>query len=274
MIILYNKKALNNSKYSINIYGIRLKGDKMQDIRFDEKFEFSINNIGFVNVERNKNHTFEYKNGKDRFSFIFVEKGSLEYSFGIQKILINKGCLLYIPKNIPYKTKYLDNGTKIKIVLFDTVGVLPPFLVNWFFKYSLDIQKVFDCLSVPNANNLYFLTSKLYDIFHLLQNEISYFPKTYQKIIPAIKDININYFENHKIIYYAKLCNMSESNFRKLFRENVGKSPIEYRNHIRIIEFKRLISSGEFTKSEAAYVVGFNNMSFFYEVYNKYTHSI
>ena len=64
---------------------------------------------------------------------------------------------------------------------------------------------------------------------------------------------------------------MSESNFRKLFRENIGKSPIEYRNHIRIMEFEKLISSGEFTVSEAAYVVGFNNMSFFYEVYHKYS---
>ena len=62
---------------------------------------------------------------------------------------------------------------------------------------------------------------------------------------------------------------MSESNFRKLFKEYTGKSPIEYRNLIRISEVKKMIDSGEFTVSEAAYLVGFNNMSFFYEVYNK-----
>ena len=33
-----------------------------------------------------------------------------------------------------------------------------------------------------------------------------------------------------------------------------------------------MIDSGEFTITEAAYLVGFNNMSFFYEVFNKYIH--
>ena len=63
---------------------------------------------------------------------------------------------------------------------------------------------------------------------------------------------------------------MSESNFRKLFKEYTGKSLIEYRNLIRISEAKKMIESREFTVAEAAYTVGFNNMSFFYEVYNKY----
>ena len=52
--------------------------------------------------------------------------------------------------------------------------------------------------------------------------------------------------------------------------EYTGKSPIEYRNDIRISMFEKLMESREFTVSEAAYLVGFNNMSFFYETYNKY----
>ena len=44
----------------------------------------------------------------------------------------------------------------------------------------------------------------------------------------------------------------------------------EYRNLIRISEAKRMIDSGEFTVIESAYLTGFNNMSFFYEVYNRY----
>ena len=32
----------------------------------------------------------------------------------------------------------------------------------------------------------------------------------------AINDIQKNYFENNKVSYYSTLCNMSESNFRKL----------------------------------------------------------
>ena len=66
------------------------------------------------------------------------------------------------------------------------------------------------------------------------------------------------------------MCNMSETNFRKLFKEFTGKTPIEYRNMLRITEVCKMIESGEYTVSEAAYATGFNNMAFFYEVYNRY----
>ena len=65
------------------------------------------------------------------------------------------------------------------------------------------------------------------------------------------------------------MCNMSESNFRRLFKEYTGHSLIEYRNLIRISEAKKMIESKEYTVAEAAYLTGFNNMSFFYDVYNK-----
>ena len=63
---------------------------------------------------------------------------------------------------------------------------------------------------------------------------------------------------------------MSESNFRKLFKEYTGVSPIEFRNRIRIAEVQKMTDSGEYRISEAAYATGFNNMSFFYHEYEKY----
>ena len=89
------------------------------------------------------------------------------------------------------------------------------------------------------------------------------------KILPALTEINQRYFENRMLSYYSDMCNMSESNFRKLFREYTGKSLVEYRNNIRLFEVKKMIASGEFTVAEAAYTAGFNNMSFFYKIYGK-----
>jgi AraC-like DNA-binding protein len=63
---------------------------------------------------------------------------------------------------------------------------------------------------------------------------------------------------------------MSESNLRLLFKEFTGSSLIEYRNRIRITEARKLIDSGEFSVAEAAYLVGFNNMSFFYDQMKAY----
>ena len=105
---------------------------------------------------------------------------------------------------------------------------------------------------------------------HYFEKTGNTIPQKYQKLLPALWELKQQYFKNEKISYYAELCSMSESNFRKLFKEYTGNNPITYRNLIRISAVQTLLNTGEATISEAAYLVGFNNMSFFYQVYNKY----
>ena len=62
---------------------------------------------------------------------------------------------------------------------------------------------------------------------------------------------------------------MSEANFRRLFREFLGVSPIDYRNDIRLTHAKNKRQSGEYNVSEAAYKSGFTNLSFFIRLYKK-----
>lgn len=245
----------------------------MEDIRFDWSLEFNINKLGYVNLLRNKNFTYEWKNGKEFYSLIYVENGELEYYLynTKEKLRIEKGTLLFIPKHFPYKTKYLKNSTKIQIIIFDFSGNSIPFQTQKpFSKHLPEVSETFSFLKNHNANNILLLHSKLYELFYYIQNEDLGVTKKYKKILPSISEIEKNYFENCKISYYADMCDMSESNFRKLFKEYKKVSPIEYRNIIRCREVKKMLDSGEFTVSEAAYLAGFNNMSFFYEVYNKY----
>ena len=135
---------------------------------------------------------------------------------------------------------------------------------------SPDATLVFSSISKQNMYSSLFLTSKIYELLHLVTTADNAIPKKYRALAPAITELQQQYFKNEKIGYYANLCGMSESNFRKLFKEYTGKSPIEYRNLIRISAVKTLLNTSELTVSEAAYLVGFNNMAFFYEVYNKY----
>lgn len=246
----------------------------MEDIRYNGNPEFKIHNVGLVSVLRNQGYTFEYKSGKERYSFIYIEKGNMEYYFSKtkEKIRISKGDFLFIPKDIPYKTTYLDDDTVIKIIVFDiSAKKLPEYFKNAVTTSSHDIYSIFRSITNENMYSVMFLTAKIYEIAFFLQKDNTTIPKKYRKILPAINEIKAKYFENHKLSYYADMCNMSESNFRKLFKEYSGKSPIEYRNIIRISEVMKMVDSGEFSMSEAAYIAGFNNMSFFYEIYNRFS---
>lgn len=244
----------------------------MEDIRFFGKPEFEIKNPGFVSVLRNKDFTFEYKKGKKWHSFIYVEQGELKYRFkdAEKTLVIHKGELLFMPKKLPYKTTYLTDRTLLKIFTFDiTNNVLLEKFSTPFVLSEKTFHDIFSDCTRTNTRNTFFLFSKIYMILNILQNSEKLDTKISKKILPAVREIQNKFYENKKISYYADLCKMSESNFRKLFKEQTGNSPIEYRNTLRIAEAKRLIDSGEYTVAEAAYAAGFNNMSFFYETYNK-----
>ena len=239
----------------------------MQDIRFLGKPDFKIENPGFVCVMRDEDFTFEYKKGKKKHSLIYVENGNLEYFFKKDKktIQISKGTLLFVPKKIPYKAKYLTNDTLIKIFIFDIDAPSSKFKEPFIAKLQ-PIKKIFDQCSGENTRNTFFLFSKIYELLYILQSSNISTSKINKKILPAILEIHENFSQNKKISYYADLCLMSESNFRKLFKEQTGKTPIEYRNLLRLEEVKKMIDSGEYNVSEAAYANGFNNMSFFYQL--------
>lgn len=255
--------------YYSTIFG----GEFVKDIRIDKKVEYRIKNIGFVSALRNENFTYEYKTGKERFSLINVESGEMEYYFPIskEKMKIGKGQLLSIPEFYPYEARYLKDNTVIRMFLFepDTENI-PEFLVRPVLRYESRAVEIFNSVSNINLQNHLFLSSKIYELLYILENSSSVIPKKYKKVAGVTDEIKEKYFENEKLKYYADMCDMSETNFRKLFKEYTGKSPIEYRNMIRISQAKRMIDSGEFNVSEAAYLTGFNNMSFFYRIYNRY----
>ena len=246
----------------------------MEDIRYDGTLDFKIYDVGYVSVLRNANFTFEYKQGKDRFSFIYVKSGQMQYAFpkDRRKIRIEKGDFLFIPKNMPYKSVYLADNTIVKIIVFDiAANSLPDYLNVPFSKRSVYIKNQFDSITVENMNSAFYLTAKIYEIFFYMQRQNFHAPKKYQKILPAITEINQRYMQNNPIAYYAELCNMSESNFRRLFKDYTGKSLIDYRNSLRLLAVQKMIDSGELSISEAAYLAGFNNMSFFYKLYHRAT---
>lgn len=116
---------------------------------------------------------------------------------------------------------------------------------------------------------IYFYRQKGNSAFAELPFGYDKIPPKYRKLQPALAEMVEFLNENKKISYYSELCSMSEANFRRLFREYMGMSPIEYRNDIRLTSAKNKLQSGEYNVSEAAYESGFTNLSFFIRLYKK-----
>ncbi len=84
----------------------------------------------------------------------------------------------------------------------------------------------------------------------------------------------IIYLENHYIEdvavdELAKMCNLSESSFRRYFKRYKNMSPVTYRNYLRMKKARDIISSGEYTLAEVAAEVGVPDVCYFQRLFKK-----
>lgn len=89
-------------------------------------------------------------------------------------------------------------------------------------------------------------------------------------IAPALTYIDEFYMENFSIRDLADACSMSESYFRRVFRELVGMGPLDYLNRTRIAKACSLLRMTDDSILTISEKVGFGSMSsfnrHFYEV--------
>lgn len=69
----------------------------------------------------------------------------------------------------------------------------------------------------------------------------------------------------------AKLCNMSETYFRRLFYESFSVLPLEYINELRLEYALELLQTGYYTVAEAADKCGFSSVYYFSAFIKKQT---
>ena len=87
-------------------------------------------------------------------------------------------------------------------------------------------------------------------------------------LVPAFEIMAKRFGENLSVKEYADRCHMSESHFRKKFKEYTGKSPIQYRNELRFAEARRLYAQGS-TIHDIAEELGFFDAGYFSRLYKQ-----
>lgn len=93
-------------------------------------------------------------------------------------------------------------------------------------------------------------------------------PRSFQ-IAPALDYLREHYNEDIRIRDLARVCNVSESHFRRIFQECMNMTPGDHVNVIRIREATRLLLKSHATMEEVAYRVGYGNVSTFNRNFKK-----
>lgn len=91
---------------------------------------------------------------------------------------------------------------------------------------------------------------------------------------PRGMDKAILYLENHyrddlRVQDLAEMAGVGECMFRRSFRQTMGVSPVQYRNHLRLTKAREMLQSGEYTVLEAAVAAGFDDPGYFSRLFKR-----
>ena len=214
--------------------------------------------------------------GRKQHLFHFVLSGTRTYEIDGKTFEVHANEILFIPHGTKYSTEAqkLNNtdcsgiGIIFDAVLEDGTDVLPTPHV-YHRKGDTKTKGIFQ-LSHNIYNSPPVKITKLKSLVLELISHLTDETENQMKevIQPALDYFALTYKENLPIQEYADKCNLSESYFRKIFRETIGMSPIQYRNELRFSEAERLYLVYR-NIGRVAEEVGFCDEVFFTKLYKK-----
>lgn len=246
-----------------------------------------VQHLSWVAVEHKMGHSVSFSGGRLWDTLVLVAEGALSYrSYRGEgrELRVKSGDCVFFPSGTKNICTYIGEKNKIISVQMQTVGKMPFFCSETFlFKNAMSDPEIAETANAlltcgddePQAR-AFLLTSRFYLLLYYLKRRFlkgesgteNY--RDYIRLKPAIDDMHINFNKNRKAAEYAAMVHMCESGFRKLFLKYTGKSPIAYRNHLRMQRANNMIASGEYSVTQAARAVGIENLSFFCREYKKF----
>lgn len=203
-----------------------------------------------------------------------------------EHFFLTPGDVLYIPQYSRYGFKITDageNGSDFMIAVNFSMtdasgepvnyGPQPRILLRDRLHHYFTLFQRMEATSRTSSGNAMLLKSLFFGLLHEILCELNStetMNAPYRAILPAISHIENDPASDDAIPDLARLCGVSQTQFRRLFSEYTGGlSPVEYRNTLRIEKADRLIRSGFVTVEQAARESGFSDLSHFYRVYKR-----
>lgn len=180
-----------------------------------------------------------------------------EYFFLLLKDRV-KGNYLRSAKNTA-----LIGNTNNRIIA-EKAGLHPFYIDQISQKYAIDIERCQSVNDVINTSN-----KMLIDYCKLINQ---YRTRDYSPIVAkCINFINVHLLEKIKLSDIADNLNINKSYLCRIFKQEVNCTITEFINRRKINEAIFLLDSSDIPLSEIAYMLGFNDYSYFSKVFKQIT---
>lgn len=194
---------------------------------------------------------------------------------------VKEGDVLYIPRGCRYELSFRNGGSDpdlytVNFILTDRDGNE--------LRLSRGIE-IYTAASSPLCRSV---AAELSDahlfsgtelkkqalLFRLFDALSPFFEKHSESYYPIRRGVTLllrEWDKNEKIKRYAEASGVSESNFYLYFKAWANKSPVDYRNEIRINAARSMLTNSDLSISEIAARTGFDDPYYFSRVFKKLT---
>ncbi len=234
---------------------------------------------------------------------IEVLSGNVNIRIGTELLPATAGDFVYVPPTAVYRVDTVDGSAAIRGMSFDA-AIIRNNMENFDEEvfYMFDVQSrnrisIFRqghpvyptlshymseshdefvskdvCYKLPIRANIYLMVTALLRYYCGSKDDSD--RMIYHNVLrlaPVISYISEHYCEKIYVEKLADMINVSADYFTKMFKDSIGKTPIEYINGLRVNRAMELLFKTEKSMSEIADEIGFCNPNYFHKIFKQYT---
>lgn len=196
-------------------------------------------------------------------------------------VLATRGDVVYIPKNTCYyasvvadQKAHTDSYTinfrlfdhrDEEINLSDNITILAVGQEKLFPHYAENLSK-----SIHHSHKNHMrIKAEFYTLLDAIVSAVTDAYDTYYPIRAGVEALCSQWDQNVKIEEYAAMCSISSTYFYQCFRRWSGKSPVEYRNMLRISNAETMLRLTDMPIAQIAEMVGYEDSFYFCRIFTR-----
>ena len=207
---------------------------------------------------------------------VYFSKGVLEFKDNTSTYEILPNTVVWLPKGHAHQFCGTgDENVEFTALNFLMEGKELPFRILRIPENNREIALMFsNVMEIASSKETAYtleIKSKITWIICMLLRLYTETSGSYAGFYASLAHIHKHLMDKISLETLARISGYSSSYYRRVFQSTFGMPPVRYINLKRVEKAKKMLLSGLYTKSEIAYLCGFDNPQFFVRVFKKYT---
>lgn len=239
---------------------------------------------------------------KSSMQILEVVSGEVELQIGTEVLIASAGDFAYVPPKMVSRIDAIGSYAAVRGVLFESSILrenMESFDAEVFYMFDVQsrnrislfskgdpvyptlshyMRESFEefiakdvCYKLPIRANIYLMMTALLRYYSFTKNDSDrLIYHNVLRLAPVIDHIYEHYCEKIYIDHLADMINVSPDYFTKMFKDTIGKTPVEYINGLRVNRSMELLFSTKRSMAEIADEIGFCNPNYFHKIFKQY----